>query len=86
MSYSQITRADDRTITVILDKDAGTVWFSSPDKVDSIEITRPFSGKTSFKQAVGKKSATININSVRRGDYYINFIIGDKKLIQKLFF
>ena len=83
IGYSQII--EDKTISVTPDVASGIVYFSSPEKIDSVEI-RGILDEVVFKQKINGQDA-INISSLPRSCYYIAFITakGETK-IQKLFF
>lgn len=87
VSYSQFKNVpEDTTVTVTPDVTTGIVWFDAHEKVvDTVQITRIL-GKIAFTQAVNTSNGSIGIDSLPRSCYYISFIIGNKRLTQKLFF
>ena len=84
IGYSQII--EDKTISVTPDVASGIVYFSSPDKIDSVEI-RGILDEIVFSQKINNGQDAINISSLPRSCYYIAFITtkGETK-VQKLFF
>lgn len=83
IGYSQIT--EDKTISVTPDPVSGIIYFSSPDKIDSVEI-RGILDEIVFSQKVDNQRE-FNANSVPRNYYYIAFITAKGETrIQKLFF